>query len=297
MVKRTGLAFISLLLVTAGVLAWKYRWRSLEPVPGIELAGLPVPILSYAAYQQLDHHEPYIVRLGSGQGELLYYGARHTQNPENPQVLELQRVWHEFDPTIALAESRLGFFVGPLSAGVKQFGEAGAVFALARREGVPVYTLEPPLALEMREVLKRWPAERVALFYVLRGAVGEGSAEAVEKEAAQLARKRTRWPGLEGALRDVDHIDAIWRRDFPGLPDWRELPARYTWPGHRDTYLNEIATDVNRFRDRYMVSLLTTLVQRGERVLAVVGSSHVVMQEPALRALLGPGAGSGTPRR
>jgi hypothetical protein len=38
-----------------------------------------------------------------------------------------------------------------------------------------------------------------------------------------------------------------------------------------------------------MVALLTSLLERGERVFAVVGSSHVVMQEPALRAMTGAG--------
>ena len=296
MIKRTVLALVALALVTGGILAWKYRWGTLESVPGIELAELPVPIMSYAEYQGTEHEEPYVVRLREGDGELLYYGARHTQDPENPQVVEIQRLWEEFDPTIALAESRLGFFIGPLGPGVEQFGEAGAVFALARRDDVPVYTLEAPLEMEMREVLKRHPAERVALFYVLRGSIGRGSAEAVESEAAQLVEKRTRWPGLEGSLRGVAHIDSIWARDFPDLPDWRELPARYTWPGHHDTYLNEISTDVNQFRDRYMVALLTSLLERGERTFAVVGSSHVVMQEPALRAMTASSDMSGRAR-
>jgi hypothetical protein len=35
-----------------------------------------------------------------------------------------------------------------------------------------------------------------------------------------------------------------------------------------------------------MVALITTLLGGGERVFAVVGSSHVVMQEPALREVL-----------
>ena len=40
------------------------------------------------------------------------------------------------------------------------------------------------------------------------------------------------------------------------------------------------------FRGRHMVESLTTLVSRGERVVAVVGGSHVIRQEPTLRSVI-----------
>ncbi|HUF10729.1 MAG TPA: TraB/GumN family protein [Rhodothermales bacterium] len=43
---------------------------------------------------------------------------------------------------------------------------------------------------------------------------------------------------------------------------------------------------MNRVRDEYMVAAIRSFVARGERVFAVVGASHVVMQEPALREFL-----------
>ena len=38
------------------------------------------------------------------------------------------------------------------------------------------------------------------------------------------------------------------------------------------------------FRDQHMVKLLIDEVKKGKRVFAVVGGSHVVMQESALKA-------------
>jgi hypothetical protein len=40
-----------------------------------------------------------------------------------------------------------------------------------------------------------------------------------------------------------------------------------------------------------MVAVIASLVARGERVFAVIGSSHVVMQEPALRQIMAAAAG------
>jgi hypothetical protein len=149
-----------------------------------------------------------------------------------------------------------------------------------------VYTLEAPLDVEMAAILREWPAPRVAAYYVLRASLEKGDADRVGKEAAHLAEKRTRWPGLEGSL-DYPRLDSLMRAEFPDVADWRTLPGSVTWPGSSEIFLTEVSTTVNRFRDGHMISALATLLRRGERVFAVVGASHVVMQEPALRSLLG----------
>ncbi len=281
--RRIALILLAILLI-ASVLGWRYRWYTLESVPGVTMAPLPVPVLSYADLNELGN-ERKTIRLERGAGALLYIGTHHTRDPDDPQVKEIVRLWDEFQPTVALAESRLGFYVGGLRKGVGMFGEAGAVFALARAAGVPVYTLEAPLEMEMRAVLSTWRADRVAMFYVLRGAVNRGSPDAREREAANLIRKRTRWPGLEGSLSDVAALDSLYRAELPHLPDWRTADGTVVWPGRTTSYLNEIATGVNRFRDEYMLNLFRDQLDEGKRIFAVVGTSHVIMQEPALRAL------------
>lgn len=289
MVRRRPIALLAVLagLASIAALGWRYRWRTLAPVPDVQAVVPPVPVMSYEEYGGITHARPYLLRFRQGDGELLYLGVGHTRDPKDPQVVRLRELWDEFHPTIALAEPRLGFFVGGLAPGVKQFGEAGAVFALARRDGIRVHTLEAPLDEEMRAVLARWPAPEAAAYYVLRASLDRGSPAAVEQEAAHLVVKRTRWPGLEGSL-DYSRLDSLMRVEFPDTPDWRTLPASVTWPGRSDLFLNRVSTTVNRFRDEYMISTLATLLARGERVFAVVGASHVVMQEPALRSLLGP---------
>jgi len=49
---------------------------------------------------------------------------------------------------------------------------------------------------------------------------------------------------------------------------------------------NEGGFPPSDYRDVYIVRLLVQHVQEGRRVFAVVGGSHVVMQEQALRARL-----------
>lgn len=90
---------------------------------------------------------------------------------------------------------------------------------------------------------------------IVAASPGRGDADAAGRETAHLVVKRTRWPGLERSL------------DYPalGLANARGVP-----------------------REEHMISTLATVLLRGERVFAEVGASHVVMQEPALRSLVGP---------
>lgn len=72
-----------------------------------------------------------------------------------------------------------------------------------------------------------------------------------------------------------------WREKFPDESDWRTLPDT-----ERVVLLVEVGNVSRQVRGQHMVRTLVELVNRGERVFAVVGASHVILQEPVLRKLL-----------
>jgi hypothetical protein len=151
--------------------------------------------------------------------------------------------------------------------------------------------MEPPLESEIAALLPSWSRERLLLFYVLRSYTARAVSGRSDGQARELVRERGRWPGLEGAIPSLAAMDSIWQVEFPDGPPWRELPWQATWPTGSESWLNEISASVNRVRDQYMVAVIASLVARGERVFAVIGSSHVVMQEPALRQIMAAAAG------
>ncbi|HEY8165541.1 MAG TPA: hypothetical protein VIF83_08310, partial [Gemmatimonadaceae bacterium] len=57
-------------------------------------------IMTWAEYGKRQVSWPYIVRSGT----LLYYGANHTYKPDDPQIAQIQKLWSEFHPDIALNE-------------------------------------------------------------------------------------------------------------------------------------------------------------------------------------------------
>ena len=73
---------------------------------------------------------------------------------------------------------------------------------------------------------------------------------------------------------------------IPDLKDWTKVPAEWFVPFRTDSYTNHVARRLSEYRNSHMVKLLIDAVNRQERVFAVVGASHVVMQERVLRAKL-----------
>jgi hypothetical protein len=206
------------------------------------------------------HPRPYIVEFeNQNGGALLLYGGEHTLNPDDPQIIDIQTRWDSFRPTVALMESRLGFFVQGFQNPVETYGEMGWAFSLARKDYIPVYTWEAPREREIQHVLEKFPKEQVALFYILGpyfSNVRFGVPDDPDAVVAGYIRERSNYPGIENAIASVEHIDLIWERDFPGEADWRDISDQFGLPG----YLGEIASRSNAARDEHFVRVIIALV-------------------------------------
>jgi hypothetical protein len=273
------LCCFSLLCISCGPV-----WRSPDYYTAYGDIELAEPVLTSEQYSELaeSHARPYIVRISDA---VILFGAEHTMDPANGQIDSIRSLWKEFSPTTALVESRLGFLFRWVQDPVARYGESGLVYDLAKQEGIPCYTWEPPVEAEVAWVLKSYPQKRVALFYILRPYFGQrkfSTPDDPDRMVTGTIGRRTQWKGLEGSIASVAEIDSIWKADFAGGKDWRDTDDRYGWPG----YLNEIAAVSNAFRDEHAVRVILQLVRNGERVFAVCGSSHAVKLERALRSTL-----------
>jgi hypothetical protein len=157
--------------------------------------------------------------------------------------------------------------------------ESELVRILAWRGGVPLYSLEPTYEAEVEGLLRHFEPRLVATYLTLRVFTSEAQGYDGDRDALalHLLRKRTDVAALRGSLTSVQDLDAYWRERFPGAPDWRTLPDTESVP-----LLLEVGHTSREVRGQHMVHTLVDLGARGERVLAVVGASHVIRQEPAL---------------
>ena len=251
----------------------------------------PIGIMTYEEVAKTPHSFPYVIELRAGRGALLYFGAQHKNDPKHPQNEQIQRLWKSFRPSIAFNEGGDPPTLKVAEEAISRFGEPGLVRFLAARDNVPVRSLEPDRGQEVATLLKSYTPEQLKVFYALRqipayrrGKNDETLDERVEFTLKLLSNVR----GLEGVPHTLAELGESSSRLMPNLKDWREVPDSWFDPGYIQppSYLNEVSRASSRFRDEYMVNLLINEVKQGKRVFAVVGGSHVVMQERALRAAL-----------
>jgi hypothetical protein len=275
-----GVLILWLLIVLWGLL---FAWRKVPEYMSASDIQFPAPIMTNKEYGLVidQHKRPYIVEIeGVNGGAVLIYGAEHTKDPNDPQIADIENRWVNFHPTVALVESRLGILFPGLMDPVETFSEPGIVHALARKDGVPTYTWEPPISVQMESLLSQASREQVALYVVLSPAFGArrfGTAEDSERIVEEAIRKRSDYPGIENAFESLSDVDTAWTKYFSNGPDWRDVSDEYGLPG----YMSEI--DANIARDEHLVRSIIELVGKGERVFVVAGSSHSVKIEAALR--------------
>lgn len=289
--RRTGVGLLAVAAVL-GLIVWVFGWYAppqYTPSPGVRVTGVRA---EHDARVSLLDEGQYILHIEpegdqGGRGALLFFGSRHSKDPEHPQQPALRRAWDGFKPTVALVEGRMSSFVGTARQGIGVFGEGAAVYSMAHDAGVPLYTLEPPLEVETAALEEIGDRTQVALFRVLSGYMSakRGGPVSDFKIGRLLSRRAA---PLTDALPDIAALDAYFASQFPQLPGWRDLPEQAMWPGRTDTWLNLMATRANEVRDAHFVRTILDLAQRGERVFAIAGRSHTVVWEPVLWESLQP---------
>jgi hypothetical protein len=250
-------------------------------------------IMTYKEYGRIRHGRPYVLQLKSGAGELLYFGAGHVYRVEDPQIAEIERRFVEFRPTVVLNESQTPPVEATRELAVTRYGEPGLVSFLAARHNVPIKSLDPPRMQEIRYLIgtKRWTTEQVMMFYILRR-VSENNKKTSPRPADELVQQAldatAKAPGFEDLPKTVAEFEASVKRLLPSVADWRTVKSTHFDPNpDLGLYTNDVAYASSQYRDRYIVKLLADEVRgKGGRVFAVVGASHVVMQEKALKKAL-----------
>ena len=258
-------------------------------------------MMTFEEYAEVRHTTPYVIDLtlgGSGEGHsggvgrLVYFGSRHSYDPNDPQRQWIEDLWQQVGPTIALNEGGDPPTEPSAEEAVGRHGEPGLVRHLAAHDDTPVRSLEPSQEAEINHLCARFDSNLVTLFLVLRYYASYRQThppEAAESLLQDVLPYLGGFSALSEGPKTPETFRASMAHRFPDLKDWRDFPASMLDPVRRDQpwkETNEISRATSEFRDAHMVELLVSLVERGERVFAVVGASHVVMQEPLLRARL-----------
>ncbi len=247
--------------------------------------------MSWEEYSRIPYRWPYVVNIYTPHGALFYVGVQHTNDPCDEQLKEIEMFWKQFDPDVAFYEGpELPSAENTRSESIRNSEERGLVRYLAGSH-LNVKSMEPPFADEIAELVKKYRPEQVKVFYVMRDMVGYDRLKSPNETRQEYLEDEIGRLSAETALKNVppnaiSELEPTFAKYFPGLGSYKNAPNRWVDPSSTETLLNEISRASTEYRDQFMVSFISRAVCEQKRVFAVVGWSHVVRQEPAIRALL-----------
>jgi hypothetical protein len=241
--------------------------------------------ISWEDYISQPRNEPYILELEEGRSRLLYYGAFHKVDLEHPQFMDIEERWEDFQPTVAFCEGHIWPLEKSRQEAIRRHGEQGLLRYLASRDNVPMKCLDPPLYRQVKYLRKRFSPSRIKIYFILRQAAVNRMLKRdiddlsyVQKYLKSL-RKIGKYDCPPRLLIDFEFLVA---KIFPDLDDWRMIPPSYFHSETKGGFLARIHRQLNKFRDDIMLRNIKLAMKKEERIFALVGRSHVVMQEPAL---------------
>ncbi len=250
--------------------------------------------MSWEEYSRNSYSWPYILNIYEPHGGLFYVGVQHSNDPTEEHFQEIEMFWKQFNPDIAFNEGGDFSVEGNTrSEVIRNYGEPGLVRFLAVRHHIAVNSMEPKFTEEVTELLKKYSPEQVKIFYIMRDMVAYDRGQFPNKTREQCLQDAIARYSAEAALRNVPptsvrELEPTFAKYFPGLGSPNNKDALVGWvdPASAETLLNKISRDSTEYRDQFMVAIIARSVCEQKRVFVVVGWSHIVRQEPAIRALL-----------
>ncbi len=242
-------------------------------------------ILTFAEYAAIRHATPYVVDVRRDGARLVLFGGWHSSDPTLPTFDQIEAAFTELAPEFVLHEGTPPHPEPDREIAIRRHGEAGLVTHLAKRAGIATASMDIPLGEEAR-LLRRELSQAEALVFL------------VVRQLASFNRKTARMdfdgyfgdffdviaPGLGLAAIDWPLIEREHLRVVGQALAARDVTGHETNPMRDELPTQRIAQRSNRLRDERMLGRLLAGLGEYRRVFAVVGVTHAVMLEPALRA-------------
>lgn len=248
-------------------------------------------LMTWEEYNRTPRLRPYVLKLVGHRGDLLYYGAFHCIDLNHPQFSDIEQRWDAFRPTLAMSEGSLWPLEATREEAIRKYGEQGLLRFLAARDGVPVKCLDQSRLLQSRHLRHQFSVQEIKVYMVLRQAsvnqiLGRNPNDVADMETFLAVMEKFR--PFRFPPHSLTNLEAFVKHEFPELESWRTIPEDYFYNKEKGKFLPEIHRYLMCYRDNYMLGMLFKELKNGRRIFAVVGRSHVVMQEPALRAEVVP---------
>lgn len=242
---------------------------------------------------------PYVLKVKSKKGELVYYGAIHTIDANNSQNAEIEELWDSFQPTLAFSEGGVWPLEKNRYEAITKHGEQGLLRFLSSRDNVPLESIDStmrnqaiflrrqfsPMEIKMYFILiqavinKRLKRNLEEVRYVdliLKSLVKISSSKSIARNLSNYYNQDKRTP------QNLQQFEYLMAKKFPEIKNWRDFPSSYFYDSRKGKFLPEIHQKLKEFREQLMLAKLIAKLKKRERILVVAGRSHLERLEPAL---------------
>lgn len=248
-------------------------------------------LMTSEEYSKVEHSRPYVLRIQTESATILYFGIGHTRDPRDPQLKIAASLWAQLKPEVAIHESAGPRLEATLEDSINMNGEPGWVGFKAKSDGLPLESLDPSKAQLAEALAEQFDPEILKSFYVLQSIYEylrrpvERRRNTVQAVAAANLLRLSAIPVLQGKPNNVSDLQEIVEKIVGPDATIEAPPLRWFDPGLKKerSQFNDIAKASSLLRDRHMIERLVELAKGKRRAFIVMGASHVVMQEPALR--------------
>ncbi len=265
------------------------------------------PIMTAAEYADIKYEVPYVFEISLADKRLVYFGASHSRNPEDPMFEQIETEFNTTRPDVVLVEGvhtleeRLNqikeWFPGKSREEIiNQTGEPGYALSLALQNNVDVYSPEPALRDEISDLLQKGFSQEEIFAFYFAGQVPHYQQMKTKPEFGEHIKQflnefksATSWESFEFTTENFSRLsERLWGVKFnPDTTDYEDMIDPIPWKEKKDVQgvSNAISRESSYFRDTYMVQEIQKLMKTHKKMFVVFGASHAVMQEPAIRKL------------
>jgi hypothetical protein len=209
-------------------------------------------------------------------------------DPSHPQFEDIEQKWENFQPTLAFCEGSIWPLEESRIKAIENYGEQGLVTYLSARDGIQIQYIDPSLKEQATFLKKHFSPHLIKVYYVMRQAAIDRMLKKdfnASRCADRYFRKFRRIEGYNQSPSNLDEYERMVSALFPGLGEWHKIPSFYFYCRDSGGFLVDIHRKLNGYRDQIMLKKVVHALKKGQRIFAIVGRSHVVIQEAVLKSL------------
>ncbi|PSO46547.1 MAG: hypothetical protein BRC24_01395 [Parcubacteria group bacterium SW_4_46_8] len=254
-------------------------------------------LLPWEEYIRRDYSIPYSYTICKSNKLLSYIGVHHCTDYEHPQNVEIKHEWKHFiakspaQKCIAVVEGSVPPESNNEKTAIQAHGERGLLAFLARSQDISLRSFEPDDKEVLQSIASMYSkkiafySEAARVIYQWHNVHSEQDFTTYLEQYLQEDLAGLGWNDISPTLKQVKEIH---QQLFDSSFDKKDSNFFYSilHPSKDKSVINKVNRDKNKIRDSSVVQGIVSAWKAGNSIFVVYGSSHAVVQEPAVRQIL-----------